>query len=362
MLSTTAETHASMPRAWLPSWVSVLAFVLVGLGLQACATNPTTGRSQFQALSIEEEIAIGTQGKPEMIKEYGGEVAKVELRQYITEVGMRLVATTAQDDQAILQLPWEFTLLDSPVINAFALPGGKVFMSRGLASKMTNEAQLAAVLGHEVGHVTARHVNDRFARQMGAQVGLGVLSILLGADVGGAGNLVGLALMSYDREQELESDALGMRYMARAGYDPLGTKQVMEILAREAGGRGGSEIMSTHPLPESRVKRAQQLLETEYAFTQGNSQFKLGEQEFAARFLSKLAAAYPEGRPENLREQMLATAVRGCVAGCEHCSKQSVADGPLARARADGHGVIHAFGVRPRLREGPVDPWWVLRW
>jgi predicted Zn-dependent protease len=110
--------------------------------------------------------------------------------------------------------------------------------------------------------------------------------------------------------------------MARAGYNPLGTKQVMEILAREAGGRGGSEIMSTHPLPESRVKRAQQLLESEYSFTQGNSQYKLGEQEFQARFLSKLAAAYPEGRPENVREQMLATAVVGCVAGCQDCPRQ----------------------------------------
>jgi predicted Zn-dependent protease len=286
-----------------------------------CTTNPTTGRSQFNALSREEEIALGAKAKPELIKEYGGEVARADLRGYITEVGMRLVATTAEDDPTIPNLPWEFTLLDSPVINAFALPGGKVFMSRGLASKMTNEAQLAAVLGHEVGHVTARHVNDRFARQMGSQLGIGLASIFLGTDLSGTQNLVGIALMSYDREQELESDALGMRYMERAGYNPLGTKQVMEILAREAGGKGGSDIMSTHPQPESRVRRAQQLLDTEYSFTQGNPQYKLGEQEFQARFLSKLAAAYPEGRPENVREQMLATAVVGCVAGCGHCSK-----------------------------------------
>jgi predicted Zn-dependent protease len=322
MLSTPAQTHASMPRVWLPSSLSTLFVLLAALVLPACSTNPTTGRSQFNAMSREEEIALGTQAKPELIKEYGGEVARADLRAYITEVGMRLVATTAEDDPSLTSLPWEFTLLDSPVINAFALPGGKVFMSRGLASKMTNEAQLAAVLGHEVGHVTARHVNDRFARQMGSQLGIGIVSIFLGADLSGAQNLVGIALMSYDREQELESDALGMRYMARAGYNPLGTKQVMEILAREAGGRGGSEIMSTHPLPESRVKRAQQLLESEYSFTQGNPQYKLGEQEFQARFLSKLAAAYPEGRPENVREQMLATAVVGCVAGCQDCARQ----------------------------------------
>ncbi len=309
------QVHGIQAQSILARVLAVL-FVLAALVLPACATNPTTGRSQFQALSEQEEIALGTQAKPEMIKEYGGEVARADLRQYITEVGMRLVATTAQDDPGIPQLPWEFTLLNSDVINAFALPGGKVFMSKGLAVKMTNEAQLAAVLGHEIGHVTARHVNDRYSRQMGSQLGIGIASVLLGTDLSSAGDVVGIALLSYDRDQELESDALGMRYMSRCGYNPLGTRQVMEILAREAGNKGGSDIMSTHPLPESRVKRAQQLLERDYAFTQNNPQFNLGEQEFRARFLSKIALAYPQGRPVDAEHEQLALLVRGCHSGC----------------------------------------------
>ena len=282
--------------------VAALSAMLVG-----CTTNPTTGRSQFNALSVQEEIAIGTQGKPEMIREYGGEVAKAELRQYVTEVGMKLVATTAQDDPSLLELPWEFTLLNSDVVNAFALPGGKVFMSRGLAQMMTNEAQLAGVLGHEVGHVTARHVNDRSGRQMGAQLGIGLLGVLLGGSADGAdlanvaGNFAGIALLSYDRKQEIESDALGMRYMTRAGYNPLGQRQVMQILASlDKGGGSKADITSTHPHPEERIKVIDDALQREYANTQGNAEFKLGEQEFRARFLSKLAVAYPEAGESRL--------------------------------------------------------------
>lgn len=283
---------------------STLAAIACALG--ACTTNPTTGRSQFNALSVQEEIAIGTQGKPEMVKEYGGEVARADLRQYVTEVGMKLVATTAQDDPSLTQLPWEFTLLNSDVVNAFALPGGKVFMSRGLAQMMTNEAQLAGVLGHEIGHVTARHVNDRYGRQMGAQIGVGLLGILLGGTAGGAdlagvaGNVASTALLSYDRQQEIESDALGMRYMSRANYNPLGQRQVMQILASLAKGQSQNDITSTHPHPEERIKVIDRALQTEYAGMQDSAQYQLGEQAFKARFLSKLTAAYPDAGPSRL--------------------------------------------------------------
>ncbi len=283
--------------------VALVASLLLPLG--ACSTNLTTGRSQFNALSREQEVAIGTEGMPELIKEYGGVVSRAELRDYVREIGLKLVATTAQDDPAILELPWEFTLLDSKVINAFALPGGKVFMSRGLASKMTNEAQLAAVLGHEVGHVTARHINDRYADMMKAQLALAGLQIFLGGSGGGAdisqlgGQIAEVALLSYGRDQELESDALGMRYMTRAGYDPIGARQVMEILAREAGGGKQPEFLSTHPHPESRIKQIDQLLAGPYAGMSGSSQFKVGEQEFRTRLLGKLAAAFGEEENEH---------------------------------------------------------------
>lgn len=269
------------------------------LALVGCEMNAATGENQFMALSREDEIAMGVSGKEEMMKEMGGEVKSAELRAYVTSIGGALAATTEGSNPT---LPWEFTLLDSDVINAFALPGGKVFMSRGLAEKMTNEAQLAAVLGHEVGHVTARHANDRYARIMGAQLGLGVAGAVLDDGSGTVQSLgeqvVGVALMSYDRDQESQSDSLGMRYMTRLNYDPRGMVQVMEIL-KSATGEGGSqpEWLSTHPLPQTRIERIEREIQMNYAATQNNPQYQLKEREFKDRFLRRLSALPPAEHP-----------------------------------------------------------------
>lgn len=284
------------------------AAVLLG----GCSTNPTTGRSQFNALSRDQEIALGTEAMPQLTAEFGGAVARQDLQAYVREIGLKLAQHTEGESPS---LPWEFTLLDSDVINAFALPGGKVFVSRGLAEKMTSEAQLAGVLGHEIGHVTARHVNDRIAQQQGFQIGGALLGILVGDSGGGQAlsELYGFGgqgfLLKFSRDQESESDALGMRYMAKAGYDPAGQRGVMEILQASMGGASGQgEFFATHPYPETRIKRITQLLETEYAYTQNNPQFKKGEAEFRQRFLSKLRAAYPADRPANEDDHRLALA------------------------------------------------------
>lgn len=273
----------------------VLAFASMGLG--ACSTNPTTGRSQLNLLSHDDEVKLGTEARPQMIKEYGGEVKNVDLRNYVIEIGNKLAAQTEADNP---KLPWEFALLDSDVINAFAIPGGKVFVSRGLAAKMTNEAQLAGVLGHEIGHVTARHINEKMTRSSIANAGLGILGVAIGsggdAVAGLAGQAVQLSLLSYDRGQESEADELGMRYMTKVGYNPVGQMQVMQILKAASGGGKQPEFMSTHPLPETRIKRTQQLLDTTYKYTQNNPAFKTGEAEFKARFLSKLAAIQQQER------------------------------------------------------------------
>lgn len=267
--------------------------------LGGCQTNPTTGRTQVILMSWEEETQLGAQAQPQLVQEMGGAVSRADLRDYVTEVGRKMAATTGRDDPNLANLPWEFTLLDSDVINAFALPGGKVFMSRGLAQLMTNEAQLAGVLGHEIGHVTARHTNERFSRAAGAQIGLGVLGIAIGGGTDAqtinqlAGQATELALLSYNRAQELESDRLGMEYMARVGYNPAAQRDVMEILLKASGGSGQPEFFSTHPHPESRIAQINDLLVGRYAHTQNNPQYKLGEQEFRQRFLNKLAQAYP---------------------------------------------------------------------
>ncbi|MFZ4576107.1 MAG: M48 family metalloprotease [Phycisphaerales bacterium] len=273
----------------------VLGIVLAVGSLAGCSTNLATGESQFDILSRDEEIALGISGKAEMLTQMGGEVKNPDLRAYVDSVGKSLAAVTEGDNPS---LPWEFTLIDSDVINAFALPGGKVFVSRGLAEKMTNEAQLAAVLGHEVGHVTARHINDRYTRIMGAQLVLGAAGSAVGDESGeiqkmGA-QVVQVGLMTFDRDQESQSDSLGMRYMVRLNYDPQGMKQVMDILKAASAGQAQPEWMSTHPLPQTRIQRVTDEIAAGYANTQNNAAFKLKETEFKQQFLKKLTA---EPRP-----------------------------------------------------------------
>lgn len=313
-----------------------LAFVGVAaasMGLGACSTNPTTGRSQLNLLSRDDEVRLGTDARPQMLQEYGGEVKNAELRNYVIEIGKKLAAQTEADNPS---LPWEFALLDSDVINAFAIPGGKVFVSRGLAARMTNEAQMAGVLGHEIGHVTARHINEKMTRSTLANAGLGIIGAAIGgggdAVTGLAGQAVQLSLLSYDRGQESEADELGMRYMTKVGYNPIGQLQLMQILKAAAGGERPPEFMSTHPLPETRIKRIEELLATRYKDTQNNPAFKTGEAEFKARFLSKLAALEqqerladagigrvvpPEFNPFPYLPDMRMTAVV-CVSSCDH--------------------------------------------
>jgi predicted Zn-dependent protease len=259
-----------------------------------CTTNPTTGKRQYNSLSRDQEIAMGANATPDMTKEYGGKVASPELQAYVTEVGMKMARLTEGDNPS---LPWEFTLLNSDVINAFALPGGKVFITRGIASKMTNEAQLAGVLGHEIGHVTARHINDRYTDSLlvgiTAAVGGAVAERVLDKDTGGmvpalAGAGGSMIMLKFGRDQESESDALGLRYMTKAGYDPIGQLQVMQLLDREAGAGNQPEILASHPLPKTRIQRLEKLIQTEFAPMRGNPQYITGEKQFRDRFLNKL--------------------------------------------------------------------------
>ncbi|MEM6855877.1 MAG: M48 family metalloprotease, partial [Planctomycetota bacterium] len=208
-------------------------------------------------------------------------------------------------------LPWNFNVLDSDQINAFALPGGKVFMSRGLLEKMTNEAQLAGVLGHEIGHVTAQHVNARMSQALiiqGIAIGTTVagevadddtLRVLgVGAGLGG-----GVYLLKFGRDQESESDMLGVRYMTRLGYNPWGQVQVMQILKEAQGGGSGPEFFATHPLPQTRIDRLQKLIAEQYPGVRQsdggdeaygiNDQYRFGERSFQTNVLDELQKLAP---------------------------------------------------------------------
>jgi predicted Zn-dependent protease len=263
--------------------------VLLVLLMQACSTNPTTGRSQFTVLSRDQEIALGAEAAPQLTQEMGGSVRNPELQAYVTNIGRQLAAVTEADNPS---LPWEFTLLDSEVINAFALPGGKVFISRGLTQRMTNEAQLAAVLGHEVGHVTARHSNERMGQSsiLGAigSIGGGLLGGNAGAQAGQS--IAGVAAMSYSRDQEIEADRLGMRYMEKLKYNPVGAVQVQEILAEASeGSEQPPEFLSTHPASERRIAELNKRLDKYYQHTIDNPEFSFHEERFRTQFLRKLS-------------------------------------------------------------------------
>lgn len=256
--------------------------------LTGCTYNPATGRRQLLWMSTEQQIALGTEAKPELTQEYGGESKSPELRAYVTEVGNKLVK---QVEPEYADLPWEFTVLESDVINAFALPGGKVFISRGLMDLLENEAELAGVLGHEVGHVTSQHINERMSQAMIVQ------GIAIGASVGASGDdsgwgaviplVVGVGgqgyLLKFGRDQESESDKQGVKYMTRAGYDPAGMMGVLNVLLKASEGNTTPEFLSTHPHPETRIATVKALLKGDYAYTQKNPDFKLYPGEYTRR-------------------------------------------------------------------------------
>ncbi|MEX2217261.1 MAG: M48 family metallopeptidase [Phycisphaerales bacterium] len=299
----------------------VCAAAVVALGLAGCKTNPATGERYFSMTSSEQIAAMGVQAAPELTRQFGGEVPSAPARAYVKEIGLRLAA---QVEPEFKNIPWEFTLLNSPVVNAFALPGGKIFISRGLVEQMSDEAQLAGVLGHEVGHVTAEHIARRIGQQQLFQIGMqasglavnaageaaaGVGQVLLPAlNVGGQ-----LTLLKFGREEESQADELGIRYMIKAGYDPKAQLQVMEILKGSENSSRPPEFLSTHPMPETRIRQVQGLLNGQFREAANSPNLVRNQQQFQSRLLSVLrslppapepqASPEPEQQPQQLRGQ-----------------------------------------------------------
>lgn len=298
-----------------------VAALLLAASLAACTFNPATGKREFSVISRDEEVAMGISEGPKFAAEFGGKVNHAELQTYVSRIGQALAAKTEGDYPS---LPWEFTLLDSDVINAFALPGGKIFLTRGLARQMTNEAQLAAVLGHEVGHVTARHINSQMSRQGLTSLIIGVAAAAsgqeYGQDVAEIGQQVGgVVLLKFGRDQESQADEFGMRYMSKLNYDPKGALEVMQILQRAMAGGRQPELLSTHPYPETRMERIQQALGSTYRATQGNPQFSLREGEFRTGFLPKLNALPAAKHPGALKKTESGSPWNGKYGFCGLC-------------------------------------------
>jgi len=251
-----------IPRR-IASLLLAASVALGATGLGGCSTNPATGQQIFTLMSPEEERQIGAEQHPKILAEFGGVYDDNAIQAYVAGIGARLVANSEQS-----QLPFTFTVLDSPVVNAFALPGGYVYVTRGLLALADSEAELAGVIGHEIGHVTARHG----AQQQGRAVWVGLGAAILGAAIGdrGAADLLnlggGLILRGYSREQEFEADSLGLRYLARAGYQPdamasfLARLRDKSKLDAEVLGSGSDpdeySLMATHPRTIDRVQEA----------------------------------------------------------------------------------------------------------
>jgi len=233
-----------------------LLFTVAVLVTAACATNPVTGKRQMSLLSEAEELAIGQQQDAEIRREMGV-YDDPGLQRYVNEIGQELARVSHRPN-----LPWSFTIVDNAAINAFALPGGYVYLTRGILAYLDDESELAGVLGHEIGHVTARHAAQAYTRQAQASIGLTILSIFVPstapfADLGATG--LGVLFLRHGREAEIEADRLGVEYGSGAGYDPAGVPRFLSTLARvdALSERGVPNWLSTHPDPGSRVAKAE---------------------------------------------------------------------------------------------------------
>lgn len=240
--------------------ISKYSFMAV-IFLAACSTNPATGDRQFTALlPASSEAQVGAQEHSKVEAQFG-KFMTGPIADYVNRIGQKVAANTERSD-----VQYKFYVIDSPMVNAFALPGGYIYISRGLLTLANSEAELAAVIGHEIGHVTARHAAERMSQ--GTIVGLG--AAVLGAASGNqaigqaASTGANLYLSSYSRGQEHQSDELGVRYLSRAGYNPQAMADFLQSLdaqskldAKQAGKNGsGFNYFSTHPLTAERVQQA----------------------------------------------------------------------------------------------------------
>jgi predicted Zn-dependent protease len=235
-----------------------IPILLAALSAGGCAVNPATGSRQLMLISESQEIAMGRDYDKEVVASIGL-YPDSGAQRYIQQFGARLAATSERPN-----LPWTFRVVDDPVVNAFALPGGYIYVTRGILAHLNSEAELAGVVGHEIGHVTARHSVSQMSKQQLAQIGLAVGTIASPeferfAGLASAG--LGVLFLKYSRDAERQADDLGLRYLRRGNYDPREMPHVFEMLARVSQTEGGGRVpqwLATHPDPENRRGRIEQ--------------------------------------------------------------------------------------------------------
>ena len=366
-----------MPRTatvWFSGWFrrpAAAVAVVVIIASTACASNPVTGRREVSLLSEAEEIAIGQQGDAEIRREMGV-YHDQELQRYVSGIGERLASVSHRPS-----LPWTFTVVDVPAVNAFALPGGYIYVTRGLLAHLGDESELAGVLGHEIGHVTARHASQQYTRSAGGSIGVLLASIFVPgvapfSDLASVG--LGTLFLKYGRDDELESDRLGVEYAAKAGWDPESVPRFLTTLSRLDGmsARGIPNWLSTHPDPGSRVVKAAPVAasQTDGARERNRDEFlrrldglAYGDDPsegvvLANRFVNpelRIALDFPEGwEVQNSSEQVVAQPggekVLMLMRAATEARGASLADGAKRHMRGLGftleQGTIEQVGAR----------------
>lgn len=262
-------------KRYLISCLSAFMFLLCN----SCSKNPVTGKRDFMLMSTQQEIAMGQQSDPEIVKSFGLYEDK-NLQRFIEEKGQQMAAVSHRKD-----LKYEFKIVDSPVVNAFAVPGGYVYFTRGIMAHFNNEAEFAGVLGHEIGHITARHSAKQYSKAMLAQVGLiagMVVSPEFAQYAETAQQGLSLLFLKFGRDAERQSDKLGVEYSTKIGYDAQEMADFFQTLSRISGQSEGGRLpdfLSTHPNPEDRYRDVQKMA-ADWKKKEGTAKLKVNRDSY----------------------------------------------------------------------------------
>jgi len=249
--------------------------------LAGCAVNPVTGEQQFMLVAPSEDIQIGRRYAPEIEKQMGGRIANTELQNYINGVGQTIARVSHRP-----KLQYYFTALNDESVNAFALPGGYVFITKGMLKKLDNEAQLAGILAHEIVHIIARHAAEAMSWQIGTDILLSAVASdktpqAVSTAAGLTRQIVGL---KFSRDDEEEADLAGMDYMVKAGYNPYGMVETMQKLQQQNAVRP-IEFLSTHPSPANRIVLLSNKIQHSY---HNLAALKIGQADYRRYVLGRL--------------------------------------------------------------------------
>ena len=261
-------------KTWLRGCVLWLGLAAL---LPGCATNPATGKKQIMLITEEQEIAMGREAHEQILGQMGV-YPDDEIQAYVSDLGKGLAALSERP-----HLPWTFTVIDDPVVNAFALPGGFIYITRGILTHLNSEAELVSVLGHEIGHVTARHGASRMSKAQLATIGMGV-GMVVSPELRQFGDLLqqgmGLLFLKYSRDDERQADDLGLKYTVDGGWDAREMPEVFGVLKRVGELAGAGRLpnwLSTHPDP---VERQERMRETIAEMDRDLSDFKSNRPSF----------------------------------------------------------------------------------